>query len=392
MKRIYQITLFVILFDLGYACGDAPTARDVVTNSNLEDIRSRKKELSKQQKALNEEMTLLDSLINAKEENRNIPLVTMLNVVPKQFDHFIELRGDVTTKKNVLIYPEVAGILTKIYVTEGQKVSKGQLLGSIDDGGMKSQLLQLETQLALSKETFERQERLWERKIGSEIQYLQMKSNYETQKSAVKQLKSQLDKFKIRAPFSGIIDNVIKDQGIVVAPVGAGSEIFRIINLSEMYVKVPVPESYIATIATGEDVEVYFSVLNKTISSKVRQTGNYINPNNRSFIVEVSVPNPNRQIKPNMTAKVLINDYSNSQALLIPQSIISENAEGEQYVFVASTMDVDGQALVKKKIITTGKTKGDDIEILTGISNGDSVIMEGARSVKDGQQVKILKM
>ena len=194
--------------------------------------------------------------------------------------------------------------------------------------------------MALAKTTFERQKRLWtENKIGTEIQYLQAKANYESQENSVKQMQSQLNKYTINAPFSGIIDDVIKDQGNVVAPGGPGSEVFRIVNLSNMYIEVAVPESYIADVTKGKQVKVFFPVLNKTISSQVRQTGNFINPNNRSFIVEIPVPNKEGSVKPNMTAKVQINDYRNDEAILIPQSIISENAEGEQYAFVVSKVD-----------------------------------------------------
>jgi len=391
MKRIYQITLFASIIGFGYACGDATSTGDSITSGNIEDIRARKKELSEQQKVLNREMVLLDSVINQLDGNKNLPLITTYSVASSTFNHFIELRGDVTTKQNVLIYPEAAGVLLRVYVKEGQKVSKGQILGKIDDGGVSSQLIQLETQLALAKTTYERQERLWEKKIGSEIQFLQTKSNYEMQKSAVDQLNRQLEKFKIKAPFTGIIDNVMKDQGTVVGPTGQGSEIFRIINLSDMYLKVPVPESHISNITKGKDVEVYFSVLNKTVKSKVRQTGNFINPANRSFTVEISVPNLDGLIKPNMTARVLINDYSKEEAILIPQGIISENANGDQYVYVVNNINKDNIATAIKKIIETGLTQDGGVEITRGLSAGESVIVEGARSVKDGQEVKILK-
>jgi RND family efflux transporter MFP subunit len=255
---------------------------------------------------------------------------------------------------------------------------------------MGNQLNQLNTQFQLSKTTFERQEKLWKQNIGSEIQYLQAKTAYESQKSSIAQLKDQLDKYKITAPFDGIIDNVIKDQGTVVAPGGPGSEIFRIINLSEMYLKVPVPETYISTITVGKSVDIYFPVLGKKMMSKVRQTGNYINPANRSFSVEITVPNNDKSIKPNMTAKVLINDYTNSSAIMIPQSIISENADGQQYVYTASKVSSSNTAKASRSIVTTGKTKGDYVEVLSGIKSGDKLIKEGARSVRDGQEVKIL--
>jgi len=393
MKPILTlITLITLVTVLMTACGDKneTSTADLIATGNLDDIRAKKKEISETLRVLDGEMALLDSVINAQDANRKLPLVTTFEAKLQNFDHYVELQGAVMTKQNVLIYPEVPGTLIQVRVKEGQKVSKGQVLAMIDDGGMSSQLQVMKTQLALAKTTFERQERLWKQKIGSEIQYLQAKATYETQENTVSQMQSQLNKFTIKAPFSGIIDDVIKSQGNVVAPGGPGSEVFRIVNLSNMYIEVNVPESYIASVTVGKEVNVFFPVLNQTVKSKVRQTGNFINPNNRSFTVEIAVPNKNGNIKPNLTAKVQINDYRNEQAILIPQSVISENAEGEQYAFVVSEANAENIAKATKNIIKTGKTQGDYVEILAGIKNGQNIIQEGARSVKDGQQVKIL--
>jgi len=282
----------------------------------------------------------------------------------------------------------MSGTLQRVYVKEGQGVRKGQILASIDDGGIGSQLAQLKTQEALARTTFERQQRLWDQKIGSEIQYLQAKASFEAQESAVKQLQSQLARATIRAPFSGVIDDVIKDQGTVVSP-GPGSEVFRIVNLSEMYIEVDVPENNLGSIQVGKEAKVYFPVLGDTVLTKIRQTGNFINPSNRAFRVEIPVPNVEGKIKPNLTAKVSLNDYSNENAMLIPQSIISENSEGQQYVFVAKTTDKENQAQVHRQVITTGKTQGNVVEVLSGINVGDLLIKEGARNVKNDQNVEI---
>jgi RND family efflux transporter MFP subunit len=334
------------------------------------------------------ELKTLDSAIAQLDDNAKLPLVTTFEVKPEKFDHYLELQGDVTTKQNVLIYPEMAGTLYRVYVKEGQKVAKGQVLASIDDGGLSSQLAQARTQAELGKTTFERQKRLWEQNIGSEIQYLQAKTTYEAQQSAVKQLESQVGKSTIRAPFAGIIDDVIKDQGTVVTP-GPGSEVFRIVNLSNMYIKVDVPESHLPNVTPGKDVRVYFPVLGDSVVTKIRQTGNFINPSNRSFTAEIPVPSKDGKVKPNLTAKVMINDYTNENAILIPQSIVSENADGEQYVFLVDADSISSDPVAKKVVIETGKTQGDYVEVLSGINSGDGIIDEGARSVKEGQKVKI---
>lgn len=296
------------------------------------------------------------------------------------------------------------GILRRVYVKEGQRVKKGQLLATIDDGGISSQLAQLEATTDLAKTTYERQKRLWDQKIGSEIQYLQAKTNFEAQKNTINQLKSQLSKASIRAPFSGVIDDVMKEAGTVIAP-GQGSEVFRIVNLNNMYVEAEVPESYIKNVTIGKNVEVYFPVLGKTVTAKIRQVGNFINPSNRAFKIEVSIPNKEGNIKPNLTARLEINDYTNTKAILIPQSIISENAEGEQYIYLIHSKKNNKYAVAKKTIIKTGKTQGDVIEVLSTkiitekngekkvflrpMSAGSEVVSEGARSVNDGQKVEI---
>ncbi|MEM9144062.1 MAG: efflux RND transporter periplasmic adaptor subunit, partial [Bacteroidota bacterium] len=368
--------------------GNENSIESVVATKDLDAIRSKRTDITNELKALEDQVKLLDNAIAELDDNAKLPLVSTMTVDTQKFFHYLELQGDVMTDQNVLVYPEMSGMLFRIYVKEGQKVSKGQLLASIDDGGLSSQLAQLKTQAALAKTTFERQKRLWEQNIGSEIQYLQAKAQYESQESAVKQLESQVGKSSIRAPFSGIIDEVIKDQGTVVAP-GAGSEVFRIVNLSDMYVNVEVPEAHLANVTPGKSVEIFFPVLGSAVKSKIRQTGNFINPGNRSFNVEIPVPNKGGSIKPNLTAVAKINDYTSENAILIPQSVVSENASGEQYVYL--TKEGDEGTLSKKSIIKLGKTQGDLVEVLTGLSAGDRIIVEGARSVRDNQRVKVLE-
>lgn len=389
MKHLIILPLAALV--LASCGGDRQVSvEDLIQQGNLDAIRARKSELADQQKALDVPIRMLDSAIALLDTEENYPLVSTLAVNEGVFDHYLDLQGDVKTKQNVLIYPEMAGTLQRVYVKEGQKVQQGQLLATIDDGGLSSQLEQIKTQEALARTTFERQKRLWEQKIGSEIQYLEAKANFEAQESAVRQLQSQLAKSAIRAPFTGIIDDVIKDQGTVVSP-GPGAEVFRIVNLSDMYIEVEVPERYLGEVTEGKKVSVFFPVLGDSLNTSVRTTGNFINPNNRSFTVEIPVPNKGGAIKPNLTARVSINDYTNEKAILVPQSIISENAQGEQYVYIAET-EADGTiAQARKSIITTGRTQGALVEVVDGLSAGNLVIREGARSVKDGQKVQLIQ-
>jgi RND family efflux transporter MFP subunit len=362
---------------------------DLVATNNLEQIRAKKIALDAEKIAISAQLETLEDKIKELDPQAKIPLITTFATKEQKFEHFVELQGNVSTKQNIVIYPEFSGVLTRVYVKEGQRVSKGQALGKIDDGGLSQQLAQMQIQSDLAKTTFERQERLWNQKIGSEIQYLQAKSNYEGQQKMIAQMDQQIGKTIVRAPFSGTIDDVITDQGSVVAP--GQSMLFRLVNLSEMYIETDVPESYLKDVTPGKDVEISFPVLGKTMTAKVRQTGNFINPANRTFKVEVAVPNKDKSIKPNLTAKLRINDYTKEKAILIPQSIISENAEGQQYVYTV-TNKTENKGVAKRVIIETGKTEGDFIEVLSGLENGSEIIEEGARSVKDGQEVKILKV
>jgi len=386
MKKIYPILALSVLL---VACGSSEngSVSQTIESGNLEAIRSMKTNLTNQLNGIETDLAALEAAIANLDTNENLPLVTTFEVQPQVFNHYLDLQGNVKTRENVLLYPEMAGTLLTVKVKKGARVSKGQILAVIDNGGMSNQLSQLKTQAALAQTTFERQATLWEQKIGSEIQYLQSKAQSEAQANAVLQLEKVLAKAQITAPFSGVIDQVLKDPGTVVSP-GNGSEVFRLINLSNMYIEVDVPEGYLGAVTKGKKAGVYFPVLQDSVSAVVRETGNYINPNNRSFSAEIAVENPNGSIKPNLNARVHINDYTNENALLIPQSVISENAAGEQYAYVAELNN--GEAIAKRHIITTGKTQGDFVEITSGISAGDLIIKEGARSVKDAQAVKIL--
>ncbi len=389
MRNIFFLILISLLIT---SCGNGnlKSVETLIAEGNLEAIKLKKQEISEQQKILNKELKLLDSVIHLQDSNSKLALVTTLKTEEQPFRYYLDLQGNVMTKQNVLIYPEMNGSLLRVFVSEGQNVKKGQLLATIDDGGLSSQLEQLKTQAALAKTTFERQKRLWEQKIGSEIQYLQAEANYTAVENSVKQAQSQLSKSEIRAPFSGIIDDVIQEQGTVVSPAN-GQAVFRIVNLSDMYIEVDVPETYLNGVTVGKNVKVFFPVLGDSITSKVRQTGNFINPTNRSFKVEIAVPNDKSNIKPNLTARVQINNYSNEKAILVPQSVISENAEGAQYVYIATDVDSNNMATAKKQIIVTGRTQGDHVEVLSGINPGVEVILEGARNIRENQQVKIIQ-
>ena len=387
MKKIYLILLTSLVV---ISCGGDKknSTASLVEKGTVEQLRAKRTELVAQAEALRKELELIDKAIGEKDTNEKLALITTFPAKDTLFNHYVELQATVQTKENLMLNAEYGGILQQLFVKEGQKVSKGQTLGRIDDGGLSSQLAQMETQAALAKTTFERQQNLWNQKIGSEIQYLQAKTNYNAQLKALGQMRAQIAKTVIRAPFSGTIDEIVSERGSVVGP---GTPILRIVSLGNMYLEAEVPEKNIGTIKKGSDVIVNFPVLGETLNTKVTQVSNYINPENRSFNIQIAVPNKNGNIKPNLSSKIQIKDYSNAKAITVPTSIISENADGEQYLYIAQNPDKDGNAIAKRVIVKVGLSQGELVEITDGIKDGDLIISEGARSVKDGQKVAIIK-
>jgi RND family efflux transporter MFP subunit len=383
MRSIFKLIVLSLII---VSCGgnNKESVDSLIAEGNIEALKEKRSALNEEQREAAMQVKKIDSVLELKSGNKNLPLVSTIVVNDTLFNHYLELQGSVETKQNIVISPEYNGLLERIYVKEGQRVTKGQLLAKIDDGGISQQLAQMETQLALAKTTFERRQRLWEQNIGSEIEYLQAKAQYEGQQNSVAQMKSQVGKTTIRAPFSGTIEDVIAEQGTVVA--SGQTQIMRLVSLEDMYIEAEIPEDYLTSVSENTPVTINFPILNKTIDSKVRQASNYISPTNRTFRIEVAVPNKDKSIKPNLTARLNINDYTSKKALLIPLSVISENAEGEQYVYVATKEE---PPVAKRQIIETGRSQGQNIEVISGLSNGDFVIKEGARTVKEGQELLI---
>lgn len=380
-----KISIILLISTLLISCGETtPTVEDLIAAGDMKALSEKKTELLSQRSTIEESIKMIQKYQN---ENGDEPVkkdVSVMNVKDTTFVHYIELQGSVDTKDNITIMPEMAGILSQVFVKKGQGVSKGQQLARIDDGGMSQNIEQMRVQSQLAQTTYERQKRLWDQNIGSEIQYLQAKANYEAQLKAISSMERQLDKTIVTAPFSGTIDDVITEQGTVVSP---GMPLFRIVSLKNMYIEVDVPETYITSITKGTKVNIEFPVLQQKMESTVRETSSVINPANRSYSIEIPVNNNSRSIKPNLTARLSINDYTSKNAILVPLSVISENQDGEQYLMVVA--QGENGTIAKRRGITTGKTSGDFIEILNGLKTGDQVITEGARTVKEDQEISI---
>ena len=387
MKKFILLTA---VLGLMVACGNnkEETVEDVIQTQDLSQIRAKKAELSNLQSELSKEIDQLDEAIKKLDKNRNFALVSIDTLNQQTFKHFAQVQGNVATDENIVIYPEFSGILTSVRVDEGQQVSKGQILATIDDGGLKNQLAELQAQARLAETTFERQERLWEQNIGSEIQYLEAKTNYEALQSSVSRLEAQLAKTVIRAPFSGVVDDVMSEQGEVASP---GQGLFRLISLDKMYVEADVPENYLSKIQNGTDVMIQISSVGKEFEGEVSQVGNTINPDNRTFRIEVAVPNEEGLIKPNQIATIKLNDYTADAAIVVPENTIQKNAMGESLVYLFKPNENSKGGTAQKAVIEVGYTYNDSIEVKSGIEEGDILITEGAKNLREGQEVRTYK-
>ena len=382
-------TLLLTLGLVGVSCQtkSSGSINELIASNDENLLRAKRTELSAQRNALDADIKRLDVVIASLDKSASLPLVATYEVTPQEFNHFTSFQGTVKTMKNINVYPEMPGQLLEVLVVEGQKVEKDQVLARIDDGGLLAQLAQAKSQLLLAETVFNRQERLWSQNIGSEIQFLQAKTQFESAEKAVEALSLQAEKSVVRAPFDGTVDQIFKEPGTIVAP-GMGSELFRVVNIDEVYVEVDVPETHITSISEGSKVHVNLSAIGEEIEARITRVSKVINPSNRSFTVEIPLDNKSGFIRPNLMASVAINDYSNNSAIMIPQSVVSENAEGQQYCF-ALEESTEGY-IAKRLIIETGKTSEDFIEVLDGVEKGALLITEGAKKVSDNQPVKWL--
>ena len=386
MKKFYISIITLIIISCN-SSGNS-TINTLIEDGDLDGLKKRKKEYVDTMNTMQVELNKINDGIAFLDENEKLTIVTKYEIKEKMFNSYIEAQANLKTRKNVLILPEFQGTLEQIFVSEGQKVKKGQLLAEINDSGLKEQVDQLIIQANFAKENFERTERLWNNSIGSEIQFLKSKSDFESSQKMVEQMKDRLAKTKIYAPFEGEIDEIISNQGSNLIP--GVSQILRLVNLDEIYAEASVSEKYIANIDKGTKVVVQIPLLGREIVSEIIQTGNFINPSNRTFRVEVPVKNIDNKIKQNLDAKIKINIYSKPDAVVIPLRVIREDATGKNFVYVMSEDIKDGVYITSKTFISLGNKNSNEVEVTVGLKIGDELVLEGANIVEDSQRVKII--
>ena len=386
MNKIYTLLLIIIIS----GCNSSRNASidSLIESGDLEELKKRKKEYVDAMNTMKVKLNEINDGISLLDENERLTLVSKYEIQQTIFNTYIEAQANLKTRKNVSILPEFQGTLEKVFVSEGQKVKKGQLLAEINDSGLNEQYEQMVIQAEFAKENFERTQRLWDNNIGSEMQYLKSKTDYEASKKMVDQMKDRLSKTKIYAPFDGEIDEIISNVGSNLIP--GVSQILRLVNLDIIYAESFVSEKYISFIGEGTEAIVQIPLLNMDYRSSVNQTGNFINPSNRTFRIEVPVENFDNRIKQNLDAKIKINIYKKDDAIVIPLRIVREDALGKNFVYVMSEDNKDGVYLTSKKFIKLGNKSEDKVEVTEGLDPGEIVVLEGAYSVEDSQRVKLI--
>ncbi len=327
----------------------------------------------------------IDAQLAALDSTRELTAVTVLEVRPETFIHSFEALGKVEADRSVNLLPEMGGQIKRVLVSEGERVVAGQTLIELDNSVMRSSLDEVKKGLSLATTLFEKQERLWKQGIGSEVQYLQAKTNKESLEQRIQTVQNQLAMSRVKAPFAGTVDEMNAKEGEFAAP---GMALGRLISSGKASVTADIPESYANVVGKGQKVDLFFPSINKTLEARVTQVSDYINPDNRTYKVYVNLP-ASAEYKPNMLAKVQVRDYESDQALSVPAALVQQDMSGNNYVFVWKLVK-DGIGLVEKRSVEVGKNNGERVEIKSGLTLGETLVDKGARTVREGQSVKVM--
>jgi len=366
----------LLLLSIGVA---SCTGNDLdAKKAELEGLKSQLSEITTQIKALEAELIAADPAFAAAAKKSL--LITTVAATKGDFTHFVEVTGSVLSKKNVNISAETGGRILDIPAIEGMRMSKGQVLAKIDSESIQRSIEELENNLSLARTVFEKQERLWNQKIGTEIQYLEAKSRKEGLEKSLASLRTQMAKAAVRAPFNGTVETVRVRVGELVQP---GSQMFQFVGESDLFIEADISESYIGVLSKGDSVEITFPSIKKTITTKVSATGSIINPNNRTFKVEVFLPSL-PEVKPNMISILKIQDYKNKESVIVPSHLILADTKGD-YLFAVEN------GVAKKKYVKRGYTSGDQTEIVEGLVGTEILVDKGFREVGDNFSVNVSK-
>lgn len=369
MKNRTYTYLSLGVLALAVACG-APDKK-----AELEKLKAEQTALSDKIRALEEEIKKSDT---SAVDNTKYIVVGFEEVKKKPFTHYLQVQGKIDSDKNVNVSSYVGGRVERIYVTKGQKVSKGTLLAKTDDEAILKQIDAANKRLELLTELYDKQKRLWDQQIGTEVAYLSAKNNKESAEKEKAGLMVQYANTSIKAPFDGVIDDVLAREGQIL---GQGEPAFKLVNGSELKLVADVSESYVSKIKVGQEAIVVFPDLNKEIKTRVKVVGDVIDPINRTFQVDLDLKQDKNMLKANMISYIKIKDYSNPSIVVIPSNLIQRN-NNQNYVYV-----VDGK-VAAKRFVTLGQYYDNSVEVLDGLKEGEKLITIGYQDLVEGQPIK----
>ncbi|MCP2042707.1 efflux RND transporter periplasmic adaptor subunit [Pontibacter sp. HSC-36F09] len=372
MKKIFGVSSLALFLSLA-ACNQG------------NDKEAQLAELKQQQTELQEQIAQLEAELKAEGkggpvEKKTVP-VTVAQVQQDTFRHYLEVQGRVDFDQNVFVSAKVPGVLTSVRVKRGDKVNKGQTMATIDAQVLEQNIAEVRTRLELANVAYVRQKNLWDQKIGTEMQFLTAKNNKEALERSLATLQQQRDQYNVKAPVSGVVDNVIPNAGEAVAP---GVGIIRVVNTSGSKIVAEVSEAYLTRISKGDEALVRFPDLNQEITATVDVVSSFINPGSRTFTIELRPKNVDVELRPNLVAVVRIQDYRKEDAIIIPVNLVQRD-EKSQYVYVAQKQ---GERYVAtRKEVETGVNYQGQVEVLKGLKAQDYIITAGYQSVNEGQPV-----
>lgn len=383
--------LFIILIisQVLIACSsdNKKSTEQLLQQADTDKLSAMKDSLQKEKAAINSQLKKISAKLESLSPNSNLRLVEVEEASRENFKTFFNVQGDVTTDQNILLNAELSGMIQNIYVEEGDVVKEGDIIARIDDAGLKERIDELKNRLSLAKTTYERRKRLWEKDIGSEIEYLQAETEYNSLKQNISQTRKELEKTVLRAPFDGEIDDVLAEVGEMATP--GAKPIVRLTSLEHLYIEASVPGNYMGNIRKGTPVKVNSKSSDITFETTIARVANTIQESNRSFRIRIDIPKDvDHQLKPNMVLKLIINNYDNDQAFVIPESILQENTSGQPYIFKAKEEE-NGQLKAALTLVELGRSYNGRIEINKGIDSGDLIIIEGAKGLRKDQEVKV---
>lgn len=387
MKRIIQYTIIAGFAVLLVACGNSVKEEKSSLGdkkAQLEKLKTEQISLATKISTLEEEISKLDTAAGKSDKAK---LIAVTPVLTENFSHYIDLQGRVDADNISYIAPPngQGGIVTDLYIKEGQQVKKGQLILKMDDKVLRQQIKITETQLALAKDLYQRQKNLWDQNIGSEVQLISAKSNVEALERQIATINEQIKLYTVYSPVTGIADVVKVKVGELFVGASVNGVQISIVNNSTLKAVVEVPENYMARVRLGSPVIVSIPDMNKSFNTSVKLSSQTINPSTRTFTVEAAIPGGG--VRPNSMATVRIKDYDAPNALVIPVNLIQTDDKGK-YVYIVEK-DSKGRYVAVKKPVVVGESYGDKIEIKAGLQSGQQLISEGYQSVYDRQVVTI---